>query len=229
MDVLSGSPAPEQRGHWEKRRCSGSCGPCPTELGSLDQGLLSLACPLTVTGESSLSLQNADSSRTLGAPCGSVWAAASPESAVSKRARWRGTQRGRRKNIKITNRADSDWAPERLLNHRAVKSEHPPDSPAKRLSCHSHGAGATPKYPRRGCGFPRCNHSWSLFMCFVYCCRELSYNQIEHLPSFYRCSSLQEMWVTQPPTPPHAYRAQLFRLHILYTVCVCVCQQRPAA
>lgn len=26
-------------------------------------------------------------------------------------------------------------------------------------------------------------------------CRELSYNQIENLPSFYHCSSLQEMWV----------------------------------
>lgn len=65
-------------------------------------------------------------------------------------------------------------------------------------------------------------HSWSLFMCFVYCCRELSYNQIEHLPSFYRCSSLQEMWVIQTPTPPHAPRAQISGLHILYVRCVCV-------
>lgn len=86
-----------------------------------------------------------------------------------------------------------------------------------------------PKIPHRGRHFPRCNHSWSLFMCFVYCCRELSYNQIEHLPSFYRCSSLQEMWEIRPSTSPHAYRMQHCRLCILYTVCVRLSQQRPAA
>lgn len=37
------------------------------------------------------------------------------------------------------------------------------------------------------------------------CCRELSYNQIEDLPSFYHCSALQEMWVFQPPRQSHTY------------------------
>uniref|UniRef100_A0A7N6BYG6 G-protein coupled receptors family 1 profile domain-containing protein n=1 Tax=Anabas testudineus TaxID=64144 RepID=A0A7N6BYG6_ANATE len=32
-----------------------------------------------------------------------------------------------------------------------------------------------------------------LCVCFLYCCRELSYNQIEELPSFYYCSALQEI------------------------------------
>uniref|UniRef100_A0A669EH33 Leucine rich repeat containing G protein-coupled receptor 6 n=1 Tax=Oreochromis niloticus TaxID=8128 RepID=A0A669EH33_ORENI len=34
---------------------------------------------------------------------------------------------------------------------------------------------------------------WSLCTVFVYYCRELSYNQIEDLPSFYHCSALQEI------------------------------------
>lgn len=40
---------------------------------------------------------------------------------------------------------------------------------------------------------------------FVYYCRELSYNQIEDLPSFYHCSALQEMWVFRPPRQSHTY------------------------
>lgn len=67
-----------------------------------------------MTRGSSLSLQNADSSRTHGAPAGSVRAAASPESAVSIRARREGV---------------GGWG--HLFNHCAVKSNHPHESPAK--------------------------------------------------------------------------------------------------
>lgn len=174
-----------------------------------------------MTRESSLCLQNADSSRTLGAPSGSVWAAASPESAVSIRARRGGGACGE------VERGGKKRGPLSICLISAVKSNHPPDSPTKRLSRQTRGAEPAPKHPRQGRHFPRCNHSWPLFMCFVYCCRELSYNQIEHLPSFYRCSSLQEMWVIQPPTPPHACQTQHFRFaHFIYSVCVCVCLNR---
>ncbi|CAG07358.1 unnamed protein product, partial [Tetraodon nigroviridis] len=56
---------------------------------------------------------------------------------------------------------------------------------------------------------------------------ELSYNQIQHLPSFYRCSSLQEMCVIQAPdTTAHIPDTTLpFPFYIL-CVCVCVCLGR---
>ncbi len=72
----------------------------------------------------------------------------------------------------------------------------------------------------------------ALCVCFVHCCRELSYNQIEDLPSFYHCSALQEMWVVQPPTQLHTHMHQnqhSVSLHILHRMPICISQQRATA
>lgn len=184
--------------HWQVWRTYPAA--CLTKLRSLDWRILSLARTSTMIRRSSsffLPLQNADSGWSLSSASGSVWAAASPQSAVS-----RYTPRGKVRGTK------SD-------THNSIAETCTPPSPKKKhelAQSHLCEIQSIQKIIVLPCCLPhRADHNFPhhkptaghCVLCL--CCRELSYNQIEDLPSFYHCSALQEMWVFQPPRQSHTY------------------------
>lgn len=142
-----------------------------------------------------LPLQDADSGWSLSSASGSVWAAASPQSAVS-----RYTPRGKVRGTKSdTHNSIAETCPPPKTKHELAQSHLCEIQSIQKIivlpCCLPHRADHN---------FP--HHKSTAGHCVLcLCCRELSYNQIEDLPSFYHCSALQEMWVFRPPRQSHTY------------------------
>lgn len=121
--------------HWQVWRTYPAA--CLTKLRSLDWRILSLARTSTMIRRSSsffLPLQNADSGWSLSSASGSVWAAASPQSAVSRytpRGKVRGTKSDTHNSIAETYTPPPQKKSMNLHNHISVKS----NQYRKLLSC----------------------------------------------------------------------------------------------
>lgn len=119
--------------HWQVWRTYTAA--CLTKLHSLDWRILSLARTSTMIRRSSsffLPLQNTDSGWSLSSASGSVWAAASPQSAVSRytpRGKVRGTKSDTHNSIAETCPPPKESM--NLHNHISVKS----NQYRKLLSC----------------------------------------------------------------------------------------------